>query len=53
MVVIGDKQREPPRESRLRGLVELAVSYGEVLLTYTDGGHRRINLEYLRLLLDD
>ena len=35
-----------------RKVDRLALTYGEELLTYTDGGHRRINLEYLRLLLD-
>jgi hypothetical protein len=36
-----------------RKVDRLALTYGEELLTYTDGGHRRINLEYLRLLLDE
>jgi hypothetical protein len=30
----------------------LASKHGEKLMTYTKGGHRRINLEYLRILLD-
>ncbi len=36
-----------------RKVDKLALTYGEELLTYTDGGHRRINLEYFRLLLDE
>ena len=36
-----------------RRVDKLAIAHGEALLTYTDGGHRRINLEYLRLLLDE
>lgn len=41
-------------KSTIRRKVDaLALTYGEDLLTFTDGGHRRINLEYLRLLLDD
>lgn len=36
-----------------RKVDKLALTYGEELLTYTDGGHRRINLEYLLLLLDE
>lgn len=36
-----------------RRVDELARTHGETLLTFTDGRHRRINLDYLRLLLDD
>ena len=36
-----------------RKVDRLALTYGEELLTYTEGGHRRINLEYLRYLLDE
>jgi hypothetical protein len=36
-----------------RKVDRLALAHGEALLTYTVGGHRRINLEYFRLLLDE
>lgn len=41
------------RSTIRRRVDNLAETHGEALLTFTDGRHRRINLEYLQQMLSD